>query len=102
MTSYEAPQDQEIVSDSSEPIAGFELLQKLVDLPISTWRYNSEEPGIRHLGPMAQDFMAAYGLGDSDKVIYTVDADGVAFVAIQALSRKIDALEQRLAELDGK
>ncbi len=48
---------------------------------------------------MAQDFHAAFQLGDSEKAISTVDASGVALVAIQALKRKSDeqaaALEAR-------
>jgi hypothetical protein len=39
------------------------------------------------MGPMAQDFRAAFELGSDDKRISTVDADGVALAAIQALYR---------------
>jgi hypothetical protein len=42
-------------------------------------------PHVRHLGPTAQDFYEVFGLGDDDKYISTVDADGVALAAIQAL-----------------
>ena len=49
---------------------------------------------IRHIGLMAQDFHAAFGgLGVGDKHISTVDADGVAFAAIQGLYRKVKTLE---------
>ncbi len=34
---------------------------------------------------MAQDFHAAFGLGVSDKLIDTIDPDGVALAAIQGL-----------------
>jgi hypothetical protein len=43
------------------------------------------------MGPVAQDFRAAFGLGDSDKTITTVDADGVALAAIQGLNQKLEA-----------
>ena len=85
-----------------EPVDGYEVLEKLVALPISTWNYTWDPPTTRHLGPMAQDFMAAFGLGDDDKVINMVDANGVNMVSIQALHRKIQALEARVAELEGR
>jgi hypothetical protein len=49
---------------------------------------------------MAQDFWATFRLGDSDRSIHTVDACGVAFVAIQALLRKVGALEARVAQME--
>ena len=54
---------------------------------------------MKHLGPVAQDFQAAFGLGTDDKSIGTVDADGVALAAIQALNRK---LEEELHRRDAK
>jgi hypothetical protein len=94
---YEAAESLE-----SEPVKGFEVLEKLAHLPVSTWRYKTEPPEIRHLGPMAQDFMAAFGLGDSDKHINFVDANGVTIVAIQALYRRLVQLEAEVAELKSK
>lgn len=72
-----------------------EILDKLVALPIQTWHYTNETAGVRHLGPAAQDFNAHFGLGCDDKSIGTVDADGVALVAIQALNQKLEAELQR-------
>lgn len=55
------------------------LLQaRLAELPLFTWNYRAQNPAIRHLGPMAQDFRAAFSLGEDEKHISTVDADGVA------------------------
>jgi hypothetical protein len=80
------------------------VLAKVVALPIATWNYKSQDPGIRHMGPTAQDFKAAFGLGESDTGIATIDADGVALAAIQGLNRKLEAqsskLEARSAELE--
>ena len=90
------------MADADEPVDGYEILDKLVALPISTWNYTWDPPTTRHLGPMAQDFMATFGLGDDDKVINMVDANGVNMVAIQALHRKILALEARIADLEGR
>ncbi len=61
------------------------VLEGLAGLPLTTWRLRDGEPGVRHLGPMAEDFYAAFGLGDGDRAINTLDADGVAFAAIQGL-----------------
>jgi hypothetical protein len=81
------------------PVNGYEILEKLAALPISTWNYVFDDATVRHLGPMAQDFAAAFGLGDNDKVINVVDANGVLMVAIQALYRKVQALEAEVEYL---
>ena len=52
---------------------------------------STQAASIRHLGPMAQDFKAAFAIGESDKGITTVDADGVALAAIQGLNQKVEA-----------
>jgi hypothetical protein len=72
------------------------VLDKVMELEIANWRYNST-PGALHLGPMAEDFAAAFNLGETDQGIATVDADGVALAAIQGLNQK---LEQRDRELE--
>ena len=65
------------------------VLDKVAALPITAWNYK-QDTSSRHLGPMAQDFRAAFGLGHDDKGIATVDADGVALAAIQGLNQKLD------------
>ena len=87
------------MSESDPPVDGFEVLEKLAALPISTWNYKSDPPSVRHLGPMAQDFMAAFGLGDDDRTINMVDANGVVMVAIQALYHRLQSLEAEVAAL---
>jgi hypothetical protein len=81
------------------PVNGYEILEKLAGLPISSWNYVFDEATVRHLGPMAQDFAAAFGLGNDDKVINMVDANGVVMVAIQALYRRVQALEAEVEAL---
>lgn len=70
------------------PVDGADLLVRLNAVPMSKWRYKSERESIRHIGPMAQDFYAAFGLGSDDKHITTVDEGGVALAAVQALYRE--------------
>ena len=64
------------------------VLENVGRLPIRSWNYKAEDPSIHHLGPTAQDFYAAFHLRDSDKAIGTVDEEGVALLAIQALERR--------------
>jgi hypothetical protein len=67
-----------------------EVLDKVAALPIATWNYKSQDKSIRHIGPTAQDFHAAFNVGENDRTITTVDADGVALAAIQGLNQKLE------------
>ena len=86
-----------------------DILDRVVALPISTWRYREDAPDVRHLGPMAQDFRAAFGLWDRDTMIFPLDATGVSMAAIQALHARLLAAEAenedlraRLAKIEAK
>src|SRR5690606_15997048 len=85
-------------------VDGLAILQALMDLPVTTWNYTTQDTSIRHLGPMAQDFAAAFGLGENDTTISTVDANGVALAAIQGLysvvQEKDAVIAAQQAELD--
>jgi cell division protein FtsB len=83
-----------------------EVLARVSALPVATWRYKTADPTQRHMGPMAQDFYAAFKVGLDDKSICTVDEGGVALAAIQGLNQKveekdaeIEALKQSVSEL---
>jgi hypothetical protein len=89
------------------PVDGQEILDRLADIPIETWNLKSQDESIRHIGPMAQDFYAAFSVGEDELYINNMDADGVALAAIQGLyelvqekDAEIAALEQRLAEVE--
>jgi hypothetical protein len=75
------------------------VLERLASLPISTWNFIDDDSNALHMGPMAQDFHAAFGLGEDDKHISTLDADGVAFAAIQELNKRNEALNSENAIL---
>ncbi len=77
-----------------------DVLSKVATMPIASWSYLADHDGARHLGPMAEDFHAAFGLGSSDARIATVDADGVALAAIQGLHRLVEEKEARIGELE--
>jgi hypothetical protein len=83
-----------------------EVLERVASLPISSWDFKTAA-NTRHIGPMAQDFYAAFNVGTDDKHIATVDEGGVALAAIQGLNEKLNAkdaeikaLEERLADLE--
>jgi len=80
------------------------LLAKVMELPVSEWSYKAT-PDSRHIGPMAQDFYKAFGLGDTDKGITSIDAGGVALAAIQGVKREKDRefaqlIAEKNAEID--
>ena len=80
--------------ENFSPVNAQDVLAKVAALPISQWNFKSET-AVQHVGPMAQDFRAAFGLGTDERHIATVDADGVALAAIQGLNEKV---EQKLAQ----
>jgi len=65
------------------------VLAKIVQLPITQWNYKTQSPAITHIGPVAQDFYALFGLNGSDVAISTVDPAGVALLGIQALASQM-------------
>jgi len=75
------------------------VLDRVVALPLSTWRYNGQDKSIRHIGPIAQDFYAAFDVGEDERHISTVDADGVALAAIQGLNLKLGELDVKTSLL---
>ena len=85
--------------DSVRQVDTLNVLERVVSIPLSTWRYKTQDPKYRHMGPMAQDFYAAFQLGESDTGIDTVDADGVALAAIQGLNAKVNEQNKEIASL---
>jgi hypothetical protein len=103
-TNVMMPSDRSI-KQHVESVDPERVLEKVSALPLSTWEY-TDRPGQRHMGPMAQDFRAAFGLGADDRSISIVDASGVALASIQALNRKLErrnlALERDVDELKSR
>jgi hypothetical protein len=77
-----------------------EVLEQLDAIPIATWNYRAQDKSIRHIGPMAQDFAAAFKVGEDDHGISTVDADGVALAAIQGLHEALKEKDSRIESLE--
>ncbi len=95
-----------------EALDSGEVLAKLEQLPVTSWRYKTEDEDVRHFGPVAEDFQRLFGLGDGVSIA-TVDADGVLMLAVQGLNSElkaqvqakdaeIEALQARLAAIEEK
>ena len=78
-------------------VSGRDILDKVLALPIQTWRFKTEEDSISHIGPMAQDFMAAFGYGLNERYLSTIDMDGVTLASIQGLNAKLEDTRVELA-----
>ncbi len=86
-TSWSALSDRE-AKENFEAIDTGAILDKLAALPVTAWNYKADPDRRRYIGPVAQDFHAAFGLGN-DTTINTLDADGVALAAIQGLAAEV-------------
>ncbi len=93
--------------ENFQEISSVSILEAVAEMPISKWSMKGDTNQTPHIGPVAQDFHKAFGLGDDDVTINTSDAQGVALAAIQGLyqivqeqQKKIEELEARLARED--
>ena len=85
------------MKEQFQPVDPCQALEKVAALPITTWSFK-DDPRTRHLGPMAQDFHAAFNLGFDDKHIATVDEGGVALAAIQGLNQKLENRSKQMGD----
>jgi hypothetical protein len=85
--------------ENIEPIDKRSILNKVVALPVAEWNYKTQDQSIRHIGPMAQDFSAAFGIGEDNKHINTVDEQGVTLAAIQGLYQIVREKDAEIAAL---
>ncbi|MFO7679882.1 MAG: tail fiber domain-containing protein, partial [Chloroflexota bacterium] len=83
-------------------VDGRAILAQVAALPITTWNFKTQDASIQHIGPVAQDFYAAFGTGESDTTISMVDADGVALAAIQGLNEIVQEKEAQIAALEAR
>jgi hypothetical protein len=84
-------------------VDGDDVLARIRTLPVSTWRYVDEaDRTVRHIGPMAQDWQAAFGFSQDSTTINTGDFDGVNLAAIQALDARATAQDARLQALEAR
>ena len=81
-----------------EPVDVGDILDRVAALPITKWSYTAE-PGVKHIGPTAQDFHAAFGVGVNDVSLSQIDPDGVALAAIQALAGQMTEIRTQDSEV---
>jgi trimeric autotransporter adhesin len=83
-------------------VDGEEVLARIRGLPVSTWIYTDQpDETVRHIGPMAQDWDAAFPeFGGDGLTINSGDFDGVNLAAAQALERRTAEQEDRLGVLE--
>lgn len=78
------------------------VLDKLASVPVEQWNYKWESnDATPNIGPMAQDFVAAFYPGRDDKSITTLEFDGVELAAIKGLNEKLEkAVEGKDLQLE--
>ena len=82
-------------------IDGEQLLSKIRSMQITRWNYRNTDPSIQYIGPVAQDFYAAFHLGGKDSLgINSICIDGVNMAAVQALEKRTAELKEKIAELE--
>jgi trimeric autotransporter adhesin len=83
-------------------VDGEEVLRRLRAVPVTSWNGIAEGPEVRHIGPMAQDWHAAFALNDDPLTLHQGDMAGVSLAAVQALdgrTRNMPEMELELARL---
>jgi len=97
-TSFDMPSSRAF-KKGFEPVSPSEALAKVAEMPITRWQYKDDPRDTTHIGPMAEDFQAAFDTGTGDKSISLTDASGVAFAAIQGLHEVVREREAEIATL---
>lgn len=81
---------------------GEDVLRRLRSVPVASWNYIGIETEARNIGPMAQDWHAAFPLNSDSLTINQADFAGVSLAAIQGLDRRTEAQEARIAHLEAE
>ena len=90
------------LKDHFGEVDGEEVLRQVSGVPVSTWSYIAEGPAVRHIGPFAEDFHRAFGVGTDDRSIGLLDISGVNFAAVQALERRTAEQAERIRSLEAE
>ena len=95
------------IKSAFEEVDPQDVLQKVSESPVDSCQFNFDAPSIRHIGPTAQDFHEAFGLGANDTTIAPVDGIGISLAAVKGLKEQVDEqqaiirkLNRRLQELE--
>lgn len=86
--------------ENFEPINGEWLLGKIKNIPITKWSYKKTDPNEKYIGPMAQDFYAAFQLNGTDSLgINSISIDGVNMAGVIALEKRTSEIKAILQVL---
>ena len=80
------------------------VLDAVKSMPVEEWEYKQGQGdggGQRHVGPYAEDFQRATGLGNG-REISVIDAVGVNMGATQELAAQVERLESKIDRMGGK
>ena len=86
-----------------DPVDAQRVLDGVTEMEVATWEYEGDEgegQGTRYVGPMAEDFHDVVDVGTDDGSINSINADGVAFAAIQGLAERLDEKTERIDDLE--
>jgi hypothetical protein len=90
------------IKDEFEVVNGEDLLGRLRTMPMTTWTFKDDRERLRHMGPVAEDFYAAFGLGIGPTSIGLQDLAGVGVAAAQAVDRRTMEIEQQVRRRDAE
>lgn len=101
ITGTYTPASSRTIKEEFNSVEPREVLRKVLDMPITTWNYK-REPGVRHIGPMSEDFFAAFAVGADNKGISVTDSAGVTLAAIQGLNQVVQDKDKEIADLKSR
>jgi hypothetical protein len=82
------------MKENFEPVDGEWVLGKIKNMPITKWNYKKTDPNEKYIGPISQDFHAAFHLNGTDSLgINSISIDGVNMAAIQALEKRTSEMK---------
>jgi hypothetical protein len=90
------------LKENFEAVNARDVLECVATLPILKWNYKAEGEKTLHVGPTAEDFAAAFGLGNDKVSIATVDADGIALASIQGLHSMMREKDAMIVKLEAQ
>jgi hypothetical protein len=91
-----------MTKEDFRPVDRKALLDKVATLRVRNYKMKDQNDGTRHIGPVAQDFHSAFGVGETETGINLADADGVLLAAVQALYDEVKADKARIAQLEAE
>jgi hypothetical protein len=96
-TTYNTGSSRDI-KENFTPVSPQDILQRVIQMPLTAWNLK-QVPNERHIGPIAEDWWALFGLGMDDKHVSVNDVGGVALAAIKGLHQEVLEKDATIAQL---